>query len=306
MLSRWLRFGLGKRVEVASRTAEELASLRSRFVRLDELAKSWAAAEAALRRRVAAQEAELKTTWERLLAVLERLAATERAFAAERDRAERAEAQALAGAAALAERERELEDMMAGRAELEGTLERERAVRLVAEEAARGQNERDAIVEQRLRGLGESVERGLAALREQFAEQRELIANLAGPLEQAIERLRPPLRLVPPRGTPEHPSGEAVPRAADAEDAHHLRFFATIAGYELVVADGAPPAPGAVVDVPGVGLRAVAKLAPSPLPDDKRRCAYLLPPAPVDPQDADGRLPEDGAGEDTVAIAPTG
>ena len=45
-------------------------------------------------------------------------------------------------------------------------------------------------------------------------------------------------------------------------------------GYELVQQDGEPPAVGAQVEVDGNMLE-VTKLAPSPLPRDRRVCAYL-------------------------------
>lgn len=54
----------------------------------------------------------------------------------------------------------------------------------------------------------------------------------------------------------------------------HLLFVWTPAGYELVEADGEPPAVGSEVEQDGQTLR-VSKLAPSPLPGDRRLCAYL-------------------------------
>ena len=56
----------------------------------------------------------------------------------------------------------------------------------------------------------------------------------------------------------------------------HLVFVWTPHGYGLDVADGPAPEPGARVDVDGVE-RVVAKLGPSPLPGDERRCVYLAP-----------------------------
>jgi len=54
----------------------------------------------------------------------------------------------------------------------------------------------------------------------------------------------------------------------------HLLFVWTPGGYELVEREGEPPAVGAAVEVDGKRLR-VTKLAPSPLPGDRRLCAYL-------------------------------
>jgi hypothetical protein len=55
----------------------------------------------------------------------------------------------------------------------------------------------------------------------------------------------------------------------------HLLFVWKTSGYELVEQDGEPPAVGSDVELEGKSLR-VTKIAPSPLPGDKRACAYLL------------------------------
>ena len=54
----------------------------------------------------------------------------------------------------------------------------------------------------------------------------------------------------------------------------YLLFVWKPSGYELVHQDGEPPAVGAQVEVDGNMLE-VTKLAPSPLPRDRRVCAYL-------------------------------
>jgi hypothetical protein len=54
----------------------------------------------------------------------------------------------------------------------------------------------------------------------------------------------------------------------------HLLFVWKTSGYELVEQDGDAPALGTEVELDGKQLR-VIKLAPSPLPGDKRACAYL-------------------------------
>jgi hypothetical protein len=54
----------------------------------------------------------------------------------------------------------------------------------------------------------------------------------------------------------------------------YLLFVWKPSGYELVQQDGEPPAVGAQVEVDG-NMLAVTKLAPSPLPRDRRVCAYL-------------------------------
>lgn len=54
----------------------------------------------------------------------------------------------------------------------------------------------------------------------------------------------------------------------------HLLFVWKPSGYELVEQDGAAPMVGDAVELDGQQLR-VIKLGPSPLPGDKRACAYL-------------------------------
>jgi hypothetical protein len=56
----------------------------------------------------------------------------------------------------------------------------------------------------------------------------------------------------------------------------HLLFVSKPSGYELVERDGEAPEPGSQVEVGDDGLRfTVAKVGPSPLPQDERPCAYL-------------------------------
>jgi hypothetical protein len=60
-------------------------------------------------------------------------------------------------------------------------------------------------------------------------------------------------------------------------DGKHLLFLSKPSGYELLERDGEPPEAGSEVEVEE-GLRyTVIKLAPSPLPQDERTCAYLQP-----------------------------
>ena len=56
----------------------------------------------------------------------------------------------------------------------------------------------------------------------------------------------------------------------------HLRFVWTANGYELRERDGDVPGLGDEVEEGEARLR-VTKVAPSPLPGDARRCAYLQP-----------------------------
>jgi hypothetical protein len=54
----------------------------------------------------------------------------------------------------------------------------------------------------------------------------------------------------------------------------HLLFIWKPSGYELREQQGEPPAVGSDVDADNETLR-VTKIAPSPLPNDPRPCAYL-------------------------------
>ena len=53
-----------------------------------------------------------------------------------------------------------------------------------------------------------------------------------------------------------------------------VTFVPSPSGYRLAERDGVPPGRGAVVDVDGMPFR-VLRLGPSPLPGDRRRCAFL-------------------------------
>ena len=57
-------------------------------------------------------------------------------------------------------------------------------------------------------------------------------------------------------------------------DGRYLFFVWTPAGYELREQEGEPPATGTEVELDDRPMR-VTKIAPSPLPNDDRLCAYL-------------------------------
>ena len=56
----------------------------------------------------------------------------------------------------------------------------------------------------------------------------------------------------------------------------HLLFVWSTSGYELHERDGEAPAAGSEVEAGDRRFR-VLKVAPSPLPGDRRACAYLQP-----------------------------
>ena len=59
----------------------------------------------------------------------------------------------------------------------------------------------------------------------------------------------------------------------------YLLFISKPTGYELLEREGEPPGVGSEVELDeGAGARfVVSKIAPSPLPQDDRPCAYLQP-----------------------------
>jgi hypothetical protein len=127
----------------------------------------------------------------------------------------------------------------------------------------------DALAERR-QELG-AVELRRAALerREEALNEREAaLERIAGELQERETALR----------EREHadPTAAALPEAAvePAEDAHLV--FAAGDRYRLLECDGPAPAAGAVVEVDGAQL-AVRRLGPSPIPGDRRRCAYAEP-----------------------------
>jgi hypothetical protein len=58
----------------------------------------------------------------------------------------------------------------------------------------------------------------------------------------------------------------------------HVLFVWSHSGYELLSRAGEPPLVGSEVGVSG-GLRVVTKVGPSPLPGDRRPCAFLDAPS---------------------------
>ncbi len=80
---------------------------------------------------------------------------------------------------------------------------------------------------------------------------------------------------------PAHTDGQSLElRVLDQPPAErHLLFVPTTDGYLLVEREGPPPPLSGEVETPELpGFFVVAKLAPSPLPNDRRACAYLERP----------------------------
>jgi hypothetical protein len=56
----------------------------------------------------------------------------------------------------------------------------------------------------------------------------------------------------------------------------HCLFISKPTGYELLDREGEPPAIGSTVELDGQGSWVVNRISQSPLPQDRRPCAYLL------------------------------
>lgn len=98
----------------------------------------------------------------------------------------------------------------------------------------------------------------------------ELVDRIVALLpEQPAEREPEP----PPAPTPDE--APPVPRPpAPAGEPGALLFVATASGYRLLDAGGPAPARGEVIELPDGRFR-VNRVGPSPLPGDRRRCAFL-------------------------------
>jgi hypothetical protein len=103
----------------------------------------------------------------------------------------------------------------------------------------------------------------------------ELIERVVALLDEVA--LSPPREASPPVAPPRNPAPEpaavAVPKPALSVEGHVL-LVPWPDGYRLLEQEGAPPARGEVLHVDQHGF-SVLRLGPSPLPDDRRRCAYL-------------------------------
>jgi hypothetical protein len=62
-----------------------------------------------------------------------------------------------------------------------------------------------------------------------------------------------------------------------AQESGYCLFVSKPTGYELVDREGEPPSVGSVVELDGQGKWVVNRISQSPLPQDRRPCAYLLP-----------------------------
>lgn len=120
------------------------------------------------------------------------------------------------------------------------------------------------------------------SLRPEAGQRDELEARLeertkqVGELEQILAETREELARL--RTRPAEAESEPAPTA-------HVLFVVRSKGYELLERDGAPPETGEHVELEDGVVQLVAKVARSPLPGDRRPCAYLEPVPPSAPDE---------------------
>ena len=126
--------------------------------------------------------------------------------------------------------------------------------------------------------LGEVlVERGLLTQDQIAGLLREQLAGAAGEDgARGIDLLRS--RVVKAEAELEpQPAEEETADPEPDDDAGHVLFVWSPSGYALLIRAGEPPALGSEVGISG-GLRVVTKIGVSPLPGDRRPCAFLDAP----------------------------
>jgi hypothetical protein len=107
---------------------------------------------------------------------------------------------------------------------------------------------------------------------ERLAELIERVVTLLDEVALSPPREAPPPVTPPPKSAPE-PAAVAAPNPEPLVEGHVL-LVPWPDGYRLLEREGAPPARGDVLHVDEQGF-GVLRLGPSPLPGDRRRCAYL-------------------------------
>ena len=108
---------------------------------------------------------------------------------------------------------------------------------------------------------------------------RSSIERDDGPAGEVSEPEAPPLSDQRATASTDERSESAVESDTRDPESKHLLFVPTPHGYLLLEESGAPPNVGDVLDLlEGPANRAVvAKVTSSPLPQDRRACAYLQP-----------------------------
>ena len=123
----------------------------------------------------------------------------------------------------------------------------------------------------RVVAVEEALRDGLASLASRLSESEGAYFQAGDSLRRSIEHLGSAIRGADAHSAPDHVGAEAPVVATS-----FLAFAPTPEGYRLVELDGASPSIGGLVEVPGSETRfVVARLGASPLPFDRRPCAYL-------------------------------
>lgn len=118
----------------------------------------------------------------------------------------------------------------------------------------------------------EDAERRLEERTKQVGELENALAEARGELARLRTRLAELDREVVPKREKEGPTA-------------HVLFVVGADGYEIVERDGTPPQTGERVELEDGGAQLVAKVGQSPLPGDRRPCAYLEPVPPPAPEE---------------------
>ncbi len=127
--------------------------------------------------------------------------------------------------------------------------------------------------DERTRATERAVRKGLAGLGERLVASEEAYLEAGSALRRSIERLGAAVVEADARL-----AGEPL----DAPLSGFVAFAPTADGYRLVAIDGTPPGIGDLVEVPGWDTPLLAtRVGASPLPLDRRVCAYLEHPAPT-------------------------
>jgi hypothetical protein len=108
--------------------------------------------------------------------------------------------------------------------------------------------------------------------------------RLAALIERVVELIDAVTATQPqaPESAPVPPHEPSTVPAADDGEEVWLAFVPSPDGYRLFERAGSPPPRGKALELDG-GRYRVLRLAPSPLPGDRRRCAYLEREEPLSP-----------------------
>jgi hypothetical protein len=106
--------------------------------------------------------------------------------------------------------------------------------------------------------------------------------RLSGLIERVVELVDAVADTTPvPAPEPVAEPPQDAPATARTAPGGWVAFTSHPHGYRLVELDGAAPTAGDTVELEGV-LHRVVKVGPSPLPGDRRRCAYVEEEGPAE------------------------